>query len=157
MIEPIKQLTKLCLPDAVNGERFIPPGPNFIDYVQDKKESVDKIKALSNNADWPKVVNSGGGETIDIKIGGFISFDNVVMLSVSPVFYTQRLHHSGLPLKADVEITFRMYTTSIKKQVESMYNSAEFTLSVLEQTGGDAKSIFGSIKSKISSLASNLF
>ncbi len=158
ILQPIAELTKLCLPDAVDGERFIPPGTNFLNYIKGKSPTIDngieKVKALSSNKQWEAI--TAPGETITVEIGGFIIFSPVVMLSVNPTLHTQRLHHSGLPLKAEVEITFRMYTTSIKAEVDKMYKFADLQLSVLQQTGGDADAIFGSIKSQIKDLSSKV-
>lgn len=157
IMAPIRELMKLCLPDIEGGERFIPPGPNFKTYLQssggDSDSVVTKIKNLALNAS-----NIGSeGESITVEVGQFMIFKNVVLLSVSPTFNTQRIHHTGKPLKAEVEITFRKYTTSIKTEVDQMLNLAETRLSILDQSGINAKDFFEGVKNKINDKVKSFF
>lgn len=150
---PISELMKLCLPAAKDG-RFLPPGPNFKSYLLShatSDSSTDKtIRSLAKNS---KKIGAPG-ESITVEVGKFMVFDRVVLLSVSPTFSTQRLHHSGLPLKAEVEITFRKYTTSVKDEVDRMLDVAQARLSVIDAAGtpSEKTGIFPSTRNKIDKL-----
>lgn len=159
IIEPIQELMKLCLPSTTKGQRFIPPGPSFKGYVagQLKGESAvgSAIAKLASSA--PSI--GSNGESITVEVGNFMIFTQVVLLSVNPTFHTQRLHHSGLPLRADVEITFRKYTTSVKGEVDNILALANARSIIAEankarEEGLDQNGAFNNVRKRINKLTS---
>lgn len=149
IMEPINQLMKLCLPSEKNG-RYLPPGPNFRNYLRNNATSDSSVdKSIRSMIKATKDIGAAG-ERITVQIGKFMYFDDVVMLSVTPTFSSQRLHHTGQPLKAEVEITFRKYTTSVKDDLDKIINIEAMKGAITDKTAKDG--IFPKARKKIDDL-----
>ena len=164
VMDKIRSLMKLVVP-GVNGQFFVPPGPNFINYINNINDpTVNTVKQMAaqsevlqtavgavNSTDVGKLLmkemeeqSRAQGETIDIYLGQFLYFPQVVVLSVVPTLYTQMLHHSGNPRRADVEFTFRMYTTSTKGDIDRIFRVNDMRNNVF-----DVNSVKGTLTKKI--------
>jgi len=111
VVTPIRQLMSLALPSLESdGIRFIPPGPTAYDLQ-------GTVKGLSGID-----IGSGKqrGDRIDIVVGKFLRFENVVIVSVNSD-YTLKMSVDGAPMKATAEITFRTFTTLDKEEFSRIF------------------------------------
>ena len=100
VVDQIRQLCKMALPEVGEKGVLYPPGPNPI-------------------GDLKFFEFGGGSEDITVSIGTFMRFTKVIILRVSPVFSTI-LDSSGLPMRATANVTFRTYNTPGKNNMNDI-------------------------------------
>jgi hypothetical protein len=103
VVEPCLRLNKLALPtDGTLG--------------------IGSVKILNPPGPSPFTVgnNKFRGEWIDIQVGKYLLFKTVVVETVS-VTFNKKLDTDGLPISADVAITFQTYEVITKQTLEEFY------------------------------------
>jgi hypothetical protein len=106
--EPIMHLLEMTMPssDGVGG-LLKPPGPKYLDLIN---WQAFEAKKGAGQAD----------KQIDVFIGKFLSFDNVVIESVNATFQSM-MHESGIPLRATVAVTFKTFFVPIKEDIANIF------------------------------------
>lgn len=177
VLENVKKILKMPLPSTVDGSdvgRFIPPGPSFVKYLSDRgflpsssdvskklveEGLVDQTSASNLNSSATKIdqARAKDEELITVKFGNFLTFENVIILSSNVRLSTQQLHHTGIPIKAEVDLRFRMYTVPSKNEIDNLFrvtsdgkSGGPFDLSKLKKQS--EKSANSAIKSKFRGL-----
>ena len=125
VMEPIVNLVKMVVPETVgNGQQFIPPGPTLLGYL--KQHPSEAVRSLVKQL--PDTDRQNKGEFITIRLGRFMRFSNIIITNVAPRIDTQTLYkgfskpeQKGYPLRAALEVTFRLYTASDKSEVDSIF------------------------------------
>lgn len=107
--EGFGSIGKLFNKETKRGGFLIPPGPSpyGIDF---KAEVAGKNVAFSFGQD----------ERIDIYVGTFLNFGNVIIKSVN-VTYDSRMEERGFPISARVDIVFESYEIVTKFGIDDMY------------------------------------
>lgn len=92
--EPVEKLISWASP-SYNGGGFISaPGPNL----------------LSNQ------------NRMSLRIGNFLYFDSVIIPNLDITWHSM-MHHSGVPIAADVEISFRTFYTMTREDILAIFSS----------------------------------
>jgi len=97
-----------------------PPGPTPFTvaglYERDNNRSISRI-----------IEDSKGGDIIKIDLGRFLSFWNVIVKEVSPLFHI-KFSNSGDPISAVVNIIFESYEMMTVESLADAYSKANFSL-----------------------------
>lgn len=80
-----------------------PPGPSPFSL-----EGIVDLKSILSNQVASKIESLAGGDHIMIEIGRFLTFDNVIIKSISPVIPI-KFDSSGYPISASMNINFETY------------------------------------------------
>ena len=90
IIEPVSRLARMALPRASEGQAgfLAPPGPRLF---RQNEEGNDR-----------------SSDRIDISIGEFLRFENIIITSVNPTFSGHMLP-DGRPSSAEVGVNFRTF------------------------------------------------
>jgi hypothetical protein len=126
VVLPAQVLMQMCLPGE--GERFAntiplltPPGPSPYKIGGGNEEVIDYNRVNANKSSKDNIQSGlkylGKGDEIDIKIGNFMHYKSVIIKDVQPVFDT-RMHKSGYPIGAEVNIVFETYEIMTKEALE---------------------------------------
>lgn len=127
VVYPILLLASLSLPaEAPNSGILIAPAEN---HSIDAAKAWERIKVAYDN-----VVNgqnlptppSGIGGSLNLQIGDFLRVKDVFIKSMSPSFQT-RFEARGLPIEADLDITFETRFTPTVQDVQSWFLAAPQT------------------------------
>lgn len=110
--------------EAVIGQILLPPGPSPFWHKEDENG---------------KVIF---GDRITIKIGNFLSFNNVI-ISKADVALDSKIHRSGNPISATASITFETYEVLTKDDVNSAFRSGIMGGTDVDFTGGITGAISG--------------
>jgi len=109
----------------VLGALLSPPGPTPFTtkglFTRDDTRSIDEI-----------VGDLKGGDIIKVDLGRFLSFWNVIVKEVSPVFHS-RFTTSGDPISADVNIVFESYEMMTVESLENAYSKSSFSSKTSEE------------------------
>lgn len=101
LIEPLKKLYKISLPRIRSGERLLtPPGPSF--------------DVSGTNSD------DNVGTIITIYVANFLKFEKVIITDLTTNFDTSVVDRQGLPMSADINISFRSYLVPIVSEMENI-------------------------------------
>lgn len=76
---------------------------------------------------WNKSGNAS--DSLNVYIGKFLKFRDVVMHSVTPV-YSPLIHESGKPVHAEVDIRFSTFFVATKQLIEEIYGGDEVSTSI---------------------------
>lgn len=121
---------------GVAGTFLSPPGPTPFTtkglFRRDNTRSIDQI-----------VGDLKGGDIIKIDLGQFLSFWNVIVKEVSPVFHA-KFARSGDPVSANVNIVFESYEMMTVETLEKAYDKDKLSSGVIQK---DA--LRGAIKGKV--------
>ena len=99
VIEPVVKLAKMALPRLSGGIGgfYTSPGPRI----------------------FPRQKNPG--DNITIKLGNFLNFKQVIVVSVNPNFVVRDLTPTGEPLRCSCDITFRSMYTLTGNELQSQF------------------------------------
>jgi len=104
---------------GVAGTFLSPPGPTPFTtkglFTRDSTRSIDEI-----------VNDLKGGDIIKVDIGRFLSFWNVVVKNVTPVFHSKFVR-KGDPISAQVNIVFESYEMMTVETLEEAYSKSNFS------------------------------
>lgn len=146
VLMPIKRLSKLALPGVTAAKLLSPPGPRIDPLVAAQAASAVASGVISTiggalagivTQDYTAIVGSaksaaaGAGKALDalienpknnisLYIGRFLRFPSVVIQSVSQTYDTI-FDKRGLPLKANVDVTFSTWYVPVKSDVDRIF------------------------------------
>lgn len=146
ILNPIKRLSKLALPGVTPVKLLSPPGPGIDPMVAAQAAGAVAGSVLSGvgsaivglvKQDYQSVVGSaksaaaGVGSALDsilenpknnitLYIGRFLRFPSVVIQSVSQTYDTI-FNDKGLPLKANVDVTFSTWYVPVKSDIDRIF------------------------------------
>jgi len=110
----------------VLGAFLSPPGPTPFTtrglFTPDTTRSIDEI-----------VSGLKGGDLIKVDLGRFLSFWNVIIHEVSPVFHC-RFTSSGDPIGATVNVVFESYEMMTVEALDDAYSKAAFSSRTSQDT-----------------------
>ena len=130
IIDPLKLLLRLTMPRAASGYGEVktnigarvaliePPGP---------KLDFDFNKLSFSNFKETGIVRTIGAassirNTISVRIGRFLRFNNVIIKNVSQVYDTM-FDYQGLPIRAAVTVNFETFFTPLADDIDTIYSS----------------------------------
>ena len=109
--DPILRLMKMAVPGELDAGLYTPPGPTYVD-----------VKKLVTEKGY-KGGDYGGGDKIDVLVGRFLRFTNVVISAVS-VTYGSSKSPEGIPINAEAELSFSTHTTLAKDDLTALFTGA---------------------------------
>jgi len=122
---------------GVAGAFLAPPGPAPFTtkglFTRDNNRSIDDI-----------VKGTQGGDIIKIDIGRFLSFWNVIVKEVSPLFHI-KFSESGDPISGSVNIIFESYEMMTVESLKQCYDKNNFSVGKIQGSELN-KGIKGKIK-----------
>lgn len=122
VVMPVKLLSSLALPrEAIVG--FVaPPGPTPFSVTESAK-TVGLGGVLGGVSEW---LEKRGirAETIDISIGKFLVFPNVVVKNVDAKFHS-KFTPEGYPIAADINIVFESYQIMTREEFGQVFKSGK--------------------------------
>lgn len=124
VVLPSLALAKLCVPSKKNsglgaGQSLIPPGPNLNDILRMIGSSIT-IKSGGDEANG----NIQGGGLLHVRIGKFLSIDNVVLTKVEPT-YSKILDDEYMPISCKMSLDFRTVEVANTEMLQSMMDFAK--------------------------------
>jgi hypothetical protein len=110
---------------GVAGTFLSPPGPTPFTtkglFTRDSSRSIDEI-----------VSDLRGGDVIKIDLGRFLSFWNVVVKEVTPVFHC-KFSREGDPISARVNIIFESYEMMTVETLGEAYSKSNFSNKTIQK------------------------
>ncbi len=117
VVQPIKRLMLLTMPDENAVGLLTPPGPT-IDFGSTAEQfSFSALRQALKDKNPPKVIYKN---TISLEIGRFMRFPSVVVENVA-VNGKSLFHRTGLPIVATVDISFKTFVVPVKKDLDGMF------------------------------------
>jgi len=129
VVDQCRRLQLMALPSEPNAGGFlVPPGPspykNLEVYVPKVGAGDFQIKGTGKTYSIDNALT--GGDQIDISIGEFLYFDNVIIKSVN-ITYDSRMSASpqrGRPIAAKADVNFETYQMMTKESMQKAYDNA---------------------------------
>lgn len=110
---------------GVAGTFLSPPGPTPFTtkglFTRDSSRSIDEI-----------VSDLKGGDIIKIDLGRFLSFWNVVVKEVTPVFHS-KFSRQGDPISAHIGIIFESYEMMTVETLTEAYSKSKFSSETIQK------------------------
>jgi hypothetical protein len=104
VINPIVTLGKMALPRARGNAFYAPPGPRIFGDLGERHVG------LKNE-----------GDHIIVRIPSFLTFSNIIIVSVDPEFVTRDMHETG-PMRATCSVTFRTLYAFTEQELEATFD-----------------------------------
>lgn len=134
VVQPIKRLMMLTLPDVGPIGLLTPPGP-VIDFARSAESLRQSATSIGASA-LSSITGRGATDItpakvyykndISLEIGRFLKFPSVVVRNVS--FNGKMMFHkSGLPISASVDVSFGTFVVPTKNDVDGMFPTSRKT------------------------------
>jgi len=120
VIDACEMLQRMAAPGETMLGFLAPPGPSPYYTVKDVKNNTDVKSAIEA---MQMVMNRS--DKIVIRWGNFLYFSNVIIKTVD-VRMHNRIHSSGYPISADVDVMFETFEVTTKEELESIYAGHEY-------------------------------